>query len=217
MIDMPTVVKVLKCLRDGKGGKTEEEISDSIKEGEYYVSEALERLVKEDIIAREGKLYHYNATPRAEDFSGKMFKLYEKVIQKLHKEWLVRGLLSSTPSHYPLRESTLVEVLEREGFDTEETSTFLAQEIEQGYIEKSKIVFMGTKPSAIPPFRFCSRVRFTTLDEYEELKEEGKNSGLAIYEEDYLKGNYPPEVANPALEYLKRRRKEMEWVRYFGF
>jgi len=60
---------------------------------------------------------------------------------------------------------------------------------------------------------YLSRLRQISLEELEEYKREfrerWKGLGWSIQEEEYLVGEYPIELANPAREYLNKLRPEI--------
>lgn len=212
MSEMPTIVKILGYLRDSKTARDYPDIISNVGEGQEYLDKALEKLVSGGIIANEGGSYHYEATPRTEEFCQKMFALYEKVIKKPHLELLIRGLLCQFPSRYLVHLSTLHKVLEREGISKEQINAFLQQEIGAGHVKKIKLIYVGKASLPFPlyiPSYYFSYLRNIASIEYEKVEEYCQSSGLLFHEEDYLLGDYPSELANPAREYLQREKQQM--------
>lgn len=202
----PVSIKVLRLLKSSSERLTQKDIADNIKEEQEYVNRALKKLAQIGVITREAELYYYKTIPRNDEFSGKMFKLYDKVVKK---PFLIRGLLSIIP----FRANAFFEILESEGFDREELNAFLEEDIKSGYVRRIRVIYIErevSERSLSSLFRLYLRGRFLSLNEYEELKEVCNNSGIPLLEEDHLLGRYPPELANPALEYLKKENLRIE-------
>lgn len=208
MLDLPIPVKVLKYLRDNLGkGITKQEIADRIGAEPEFVERALEKLVEKEIVVKEDQTYAYYATPRTEGFSHKMLTLYEKIRRKPPKELFVRGIIAS---RVPLQLGMLLNTLEEEGLKREELLAFIEDEIQKGYIKKVKILYVEVEPFLIPFFRYYPRFRLIESDEFARIKEEYRKAGIELHEDIYLIGNYPPELARPAREYLNRERPDIK-------
>ena len=209
MLDIPISIKVLKCLKENQARElTKGEIADSIKEDQKYVNKALEELVERDIVVKKTEFYSYIPTRHSEEFSEKMFKLYEVVSRKRLEKLLIRGLLCKAPLHM----NGLLEILEMEGFDREEIKALLEEDIKNGYIKKIRFPELRHLYRYYPFMRrffWFFRQRLTVLPDYKKLGEYFKHQGVEVQEEDYLIGSYPPELANPAREYLDREHKEL--------
>ena len=166
------------------------------------------------MVMKEGGLYLYKATPYSEEFSARLAEVYETVSRKPAKELFVRGLICHIPSQYLFHVDTLLEMLEQEGFDREELRQFLQQEHERGYLKIIKLTYIGVEPHAIPvcipPFYFYYLRHLGLVDHggYKRLLRGYKD--YEFNEQDYLVAQYPPELADPAREYIERARKEMK-------
>ena len=209
----PAVVKVIKYLKDTGAKKNQEELANIIDEPPEYVNKALERLIAIDVVTQEEGGYLYHATPGSDRFSAQMVEVYEKVSRKPAQEMLIRGLICQIPSRYLFHIHTLLEILEKEGFDKEELDQFLEQEIANGYLKRIRVVYIGKGlsiiPIYIPPYYFYRLRHLEIIDhkKYHSLKQE--YSEYEFQEEDYLIAQYPPELANPAREYIERERGEL--------
>lgn len=205
----PAITKVLKYLRENPTKKTKEQISSIIGEKQEYVNRALDKLVAIKVVAEEEGFYWYTFTLYSEDFSTKMLEVYDRVGKRPVKELLIRGLICQIPSHYLFHAETLLEILEKEGLDRKELEEFLEREIEDGYLKKIRIIYLGMGHLSLPlyiPSYYITHLRIVEWERYEGLKHKGAES----YEEDYLMGQYPPELAEPAKEYIERERKDVK-------
>ncbi len=213
MSDLPTAVKVLKYLRDVSAPSTHNDISRAVRDGQAQVRRALTELVARELIDRHGEdCYRYRATPEADELCRKLFDLYDKVSARPQKELLVRGLLSQPGPRYLWYINKLLEVLEREGFTREDAVPFLNQETEEGYIKRVKMIFVARIPFTAPsfiPYYYMSDFRNIDPNEYEQLKQQCLNSGLLMNEENYLVGTYPPELSQPATQYVEKEKRQM--------
>ncbi len=213
MSNLPTVVKALKYLRDVSAPSTHNDISRAVREGQAHVHRALTELVARGLIDRHGEdYYRYQATPEADEACRKLFALYDKVSTRPQKELLVRGLLSRPGPRYLWHMNKLLEVLEREGFTREDAVPFLDQETEKGYIKRVRMIFVARIPFTAPPFipyYYMSDFRNIDSNEYEQLKQQCRNSGLLMNEENYLMGAYPPELSQPATQYVEKEKRQV--------
>jgi hypothetical protein len=182
-----------------------------VQEGQALVNRALKRLVAEGIVDSCEERYWYNATPRVEEFCQKLFTLYEKVLRRRQMELLAPGLLSQVGGRYLLRMDPFLQVLEKEGFTMEDVTHFLDEEIERGYVKRVRVIFIA-RASLLPPLfvpsYYASHLHVNT-DEYEQLKERCYDLGLSVNEEDYLIGDYPAELAEPAIQYMETEKQEV--------
>ncbi len=184
-----------------------------MRDGQAQVRRALAELVARELIDRHGEdYYRYRATPKADELCRKLFALYDKVSTRPQKELLVRGLLSQPGPRYLWYINKLLEVLEREGFTREDAIPFLNQETERGYIKRVRMIFVARIPFTAPPFipyYYMSDFRNIDPNEYEQLKQQCRNSGLLMNEEYYLVGTYPPELSQPATQYVEKEKRQM--------
>ncbi len=208
-MEEPTLVRILRILQDKGGKASEEEIRGALSgEKPAYIDRAFEELRNRGILRREGDLWEISSSPEIEALVQKLFALYEKVARAAKKEMLVRGILSRTSWHYLLRFEVLLEILEQEGFEREEIREFIQKEVERGYIEKFKVVWVG-KASGAPifmPSYYLSYLAYISPEEYRKLR---GNTSVPVFEDEYLLGKYPDEVAAPAREYMEREHKEL--------
>ena len=213
MYNLPTVVKVLKHLMTAPEPSLYNDITRAVHEGQVLVDRALAELIGRGVVDMCGEAsYHYRATPETDEFCQRLFALYDKVMSRSQKELFVRGLLSQPGPRYLWRISKLLEVLEREGFAREDAIQFLDQETKKGYIRRVKIIFVARISFMAPPFipyYYMSDFRNVDNDEYEQLKQQGDRLGFAMDEEDYLMGTYPPELSQPAVQYVEKEKRQI--------
>ena len=178
------------------------------------VDKALAELVARGLVDRCGEdRYCFHVSAQSDELCQKLFALYEKVLARPQKELLVRGLLSQPGARYLWRVSKLVEVLGQEGFNSEDAMSLVDEEISKGYIIKVRIFFVARVSFVAPPFIPYYRIadfRNVETDEYEQLKEQCGNLGLSINEEHYLTGAYPPELSQPAVQYIEKEKREVQ-------
>jgi len=209
----PAIVKLVRYLKDTGARKTQEELATIIDEPLEYVNKALGRLIAIDVVTQEEGGYLYHVTPDSDQFSAQLVEVYEKVNRKPAKEMLIRGMICQIPSQYLFHIHTLLEILQREGIESEEFDQFLEQEIAQGYLTRIRVVYIGKGlsiiPIYIPPYYFYRLHQLGIIDhqKYDSLKQEYKDD--EFQEEDYLIARYPPELANPAREYIARERGQL--------
>lgn len=213
MSNLPTAVKVLKYLRDLSAPSPHSNITRAVREGQTLVNRALTELVARGLIDRCGEdYYQYRATPEADELCQKLFALYDKVSTRPQKQLLARGLLSQPGPRYLWQMNKLLEVLDREGFTREEAVPFLDEEAKKGFIQRIKIIFVARSPFTIPPFipyYYISDFRNIDPSEYEQLKQQCRNSGLSMSEEYYIAGAYPPELSQPAIQYVEKEKHQV--------
>ena len=212
MLDVPTIVKILKFLRSNPSPVTYKDIISIIQAGQVYIDKALEKLIAEDIVRNEGGSYFYNATPKAEDFCQKLFALYDKLIKRPQLELLVRGILCQLAPRYLLKMETLLEVTEREGFKSSEVTQLLEEELSKGYLRRVRLIFIAKASLPSPvylPSYYLSHSREVGPEEWQKLEEYSHNLNLSLNEVDYLAASYPVELAEPAIQYLEKEKKEV--------
>ena len=204
----PTIAKIITYLRDTKIPKTNVELASIIDEEQQYVNKALERLMATDIIIKNRSLYYYNETPKSEEFATRLEEIYAAVDKKPDKDLLIRGLISRIPLQYMFHYNTLLDTLEREGFEREESRKFLENEIKKSYLKLVKLVYIGiepeTVPICIPPshFYYLRHLGIIDRDGYKRRLKEYKD--FEFHEQDYLLVEYPPEISGPAKEYVEK-------------
>lgn len=205
----PTIVKLVRCLQDSQARRTKQDLAAIIDEKPEYVNKAVEKLVALGLVVEEEKLYAYKATPYNEQLSDKLLQVYEAVDKK--PELLIRGLICHIPSRYLFHLNTLLEILAEEGIDSKQANQFLDQEIKLGFLRRVRIAYLGIRPYFLPryiPAYWFSQLKILGQEEYELFRQE--YSGLELREEDYLLGQYPPELANPAREYMETERPQLK-------
>ncbi|MEE8473117.1 MAG: winged helix DNA-binding protein [Dehalococcoidia bacterium] len=82
MTDLPSLVKILRYLRNSRSGKTHADIIRAVRETQEHVARALEKLVKDGVITEHGDLYQYQPTPKGEEICRKMFIIYDEVVRR---------------------------------------------------------------------------------------------------------------------------------------
>ena len=213
MSDLPTALKVLKYLRDISAPSTHSNITRVVREGQTLVARALDELIARGLIDKCGDdQYQYRSTPEADELCQKLFALYDKVSTRSQKELLARGLLSQPGTRYLWQMNKLLEVLEREGFTRGDAVPFLDLEAKKGHIQRIKIIFVARIPFTAPPFipyYYISDFRNIDPDEYEQLGQQCRNSGLSMSEEYYITGAYPSELSQPAIQYVEKEKRQV--------
>ena len=213
MSNLPTAVKVLKYLMDVSVPSTHTNISRAVHEGQILVDRALTELMARGLIDRHGEnRYHYIATPEADELCRKLFALYGKVSTRPQQELLARGLLSQLSPRYLWHVNKLLEVLESEGFTREDAVPFLDQETRQGYIKRIRIILVARLSFTAPPFipyYYITDFRKVDVNEHRQLKQQCRNLGLSMNREDYLMGAYPPELSQPAIQYVEKEKRQI--------
>jgi hypothetical protein len=200
----PTIIKVLKYLRDTKAKKTKEEIAVIIGESPEYVNKALEKLIAVNVVVPEEGAYYYNSTTPNNELAERLMELYEITSRKPAKELLIRGLMCQIPYQHLFHLPTLIELLEKEEIEEQELDQFLEQEIANGYLEMTRVIFHRYKVIPICMFPDYSSYPYYYPDGYRS-----QDSRCEFKEENYLIVQYPPELANPAKEYIERERTEL--------
>lgn len=212
MSDRPTILRVLEFLRDSGTAANIPDIINRVQESQEYITPALATLVEDDIISFSDGTYHYTPTPRTEQFFGDLLEVYRRVSRRPEQENIVRGLLSQLPAHYLLRAESIFEVLGRESMDHAETSSLLQLEIDAGYLKRVKVLFAGPKyfscPVYIPPY-YATNLESISPEQFDAARLDCQTHGIPYSEEDYLMGCYPPDVAEPARDYLKKEKREI--------
>ena len=213
MSDVPTLLKVLRYLRANSESSSYNDIISAVHEGQALVDRALNKLVAEGIVNSRDEGYCYTATPRAEELSQKLFALYEKAASRQRLELLGRGLICQAEEYYPLRSGTFVHVLEREGFAFEDVTRFLDGEVEKGYVKKVPGIFgarvSGSPPLFIPPYYGSWQ---TSRYQFQHVGEWSCASVPPHGEDDYVIGDYPAELAEPAIRYMEAEKPGLRQV-----
>ncbi len=102
--------------------------------------------------------------------------------------------------------------MEKEGFATEEVTSFLEDESRSGYINTVRVVFVSRTPLPPPlyiPAHYMPYFQGVEAGEFKGLQERYGSSGRELEAEDYLIGTYPPGMAKEATDYLDRERPEI--------
>lgn len=206
MTEIPAIVRILKRLRQNTAPLTYEDVINFTPGGQVYVEEALEQLVSEGIINRRGDYLSYSATAEAEDFCQKLFALYDKVTRREEMELIIRGLLCHPALGFLLEKEGLLSLMEKEGFVRELANQFIEDEVGRGYIKMIRLGLVA-KPSFVPPLFFpiscISCLRRIEIGIVQEPPEQGGEQNSLFREIDYLAGNYPSEVARPAIRQVE--------------
>ena len=166
-------------------------------------------MVAQGIVSSHDEHYHYSTTPKAEEFSRKLFALYEKVLRTPQMELIVCGLLSRAGGGHLLRMNTLLHVLTTEGFATDDVLHLLDEEVGRGYIKKVQVIFIGMimpLPPVLIPACYAPRLQVNAM-EYELAKGWGQDSGSSSIEEDYLIGTYPDDLAEAGIQYVETEKQ----------
>jgi len=209
MSDMPTLVKILRYMHSNAAPCTYGNIITNVQKEQELVERALNELVLQGIVNSHDEYYSYSATPEAEEFSQKLFSLYEIVLRTPDMELLVCGLLSRAGGGHLMRMNTLLHVLAMEGFATYDVLHLLDKEIERGNIKKVHVIFIGMVLPLAPvliPACYASRL-WADEAEYELAEGWCQNSDSPSIEEDYLISNYPDEMAEAGVQYVETEKQ----------
>jgi len=213
MSDEPTLIKVLRYLQRNAAPSAYNDIISAVGEGQALVDRALGKLVGEGIVESVDEGYCYLATARAEGLCQKLFALYEQVAAQPRLELLARGLLCQASGYYLLRMNTFLEVLEEEGFNPEDVTRFLDGEIERGYVKRARGALAGRVSISAPMFvPSYYALRGTGFRDQQQPGAWDADRDCLSGEEDYLIGVYPPEVAEPAIQYVETQKPGLSQV-----
>ena len=202
----PVVIKVLQWLWEhSPQGFAPEDIAPQVRATVPQVNQALQELRRRDLVEEAEGKYSYRPSEARQRVAGALLAIYHRLTLKPRRELLVRGLLSQ---RVPLRVSVLLEVLEGEGFEREETLRFLEQEMQRGYLQRVRVLRLEPDIPAYPFARWL-HPRFLEPEEYEHLRQVYRQRGIPFREEDCLLGNYPPEIALPARQYVEQEYAEL--------
>jgi hypothetical protein len=210
----PAIIKILKYLKENRLRRTKEELALVTEEAPEYINQALAALDTAGLVKLEGDFYTYQAIPANEELFNQLLEVYQLVSQKPAQQLLIRGLICQIPSQYLFHAATLLGIFEEEGIELEELQQFLASEIEEGYLKKARIIYIGLDPSfipiCIPPYylHYLYHLGFVDQDSYFEIRQKYPKS--QFHEEDYFIAQYPAELATPAKEYLERERGDLK-------
>ncbi|MDY6835874.1 MAG: hypothetical protein SVY53_13855 [Chloroflexota bacterium] len=211
----PALPKSLRILRATQNPLTVKEIADQIQEDPPHVEKVLEELSSRNIVARSGKSYRYDKNDKNDEMADKVLAVYEKIAQRARREQLVVGILSAASDYnWSLRFGTLCKTLEYEGIESEGLDISLHEANEEGSIGWIRIACVSKEKITFPvppflPLSYVIYLRRLEPDVYETFREQWFASGLSIWEEDYLIGNYPPHQYHPAMQNIDKELKRM--------
>ncbi len=209
MSDEPTLVKILKYLHDKEEPSNYGNIITAVQKEQELIDKALFELAAQGIIdIRDGR-YSFSATPSAEEFSQKLFALYEKVLREPQMNLIICGLLSRAGGGHMLRKDTLLHVLAMEGFAADDVLRMLETEMERRYIQDLQIDFIGmvlSSPPVLVPACYGPRLRVNAAV-YDLVKGWCKESGSSSITEEYLTSSYPEELAQAGIQYVETEKQ----------
>jgi len=131
--EIPIPVKVLRYFFDNKTrGLTEREVLLALGESKERIEKALIKLSEKGLLRMKGSRYFYVETPKSDDLSKKMFKLYENV-KKPPKEQIINDLVSELF----LKPFELEKRLSMEGFNQKEIAEIMENEVEKIIAKKT--------------------------------------------------------------------------------
>ena len=165
----PALLKSLKLLRGTAESLSEKDIVQRVEEDQVYVAGALEKLIKRNVVIKNGDFYRYQKTSFNEEFFQKILAVYDK-IRKPKMQLIVRGLLSKQLYPFPnplggmwyifrgipgeepclFHLDSLIKILQEEGFNLEEIKHCLEEEMKGGWIGRIEF-YLGTKRQITPP------------------------------------------------------------------
>ncbi|MDP2718754.1 MAG: hypothetical protein U1D67_10065 [Dehalococcoidia bacterium] len=207
----PSTIKILKYLRSYNSPKTLSEIITATEESREHVEKALAKLVKEKMVRRRAGSFSFDGKQQRETLYGRMVEVCVLVTRSAQMELLIRGLMCATPQPCLIRLSAMTDIITAEGYYPVDSNGFIEEEIQKGRIKKIKLLFFGRKHQSLPtyvPQEYVTPLSWVDMDQYQLVGQQymAENKGLPTAQEEYLSGNYPPELYNPAKEYLDRER-----------
>ncbi|MBI4332564.1 MAG: hypothetical protein HY673_14935 [Chloroflexi bacterium] len=203
----PSSLKVLRYLRGYRLPRTRNDIIQGTGETPDYVTRALSRLAAEKIVTEENGGYLFAPGPESDIIFVKLADVCAIVSRGTQLELMVRGLLCATPQPCLVRISAVTGILASEGFSNEETMGFVQEEIRKGHVKKIKLLFYLRRQNTLPtyvPQEYVSPLSWVDMESYHQVGHYvGEDDpGYPSAHEEYLLGDYPREMANPAKEYL---------------
>jgi len=211
----PVLPKSLRLLRAAQNSLTSKEVAEQIQEDLAHVEKVLEELSSRNIVVKTGESYRYEITNNNDEIAEKVLAVYHKVAQRARREQLVVGILSAASDYsWSLRLGTLHKTLEHEGIESEGLDGSLREANEDGSIGWIRIACVSKENVIFPvppflPLSYLIYLRRLEPDVYETFREQWFASGLSVWEEDYLIGNYPPHQYYPAMQHIDEELKRM--------
>ena len=237
LMNTPSIVKVLRYLKDVKTPVSPDDVITATGESQTLVLTALDKLTSEGIIDNKNNTFRYVSSIRADDLSEKLFQLYCAVTKEPEMELTLRGIICHLGSlRAYLRLKRIIEIMEKDGHSGNDVSYFLKKEENAGHIEKLWITFVPKETGTAVAFAYGEetggKIRTTTIPKapcpspltipiyymtwfFEVSAEELRRLKLTVLgessdnPEEYITGNYPGDLAEVALKYLTTKKKAM--------
>lgn len=202
----PAIPVILRSLAERPEGKDESEF-EAHGSGEQYMAKAVRVLLEHGLIERGEGTLGLTKKPECLEKVKCLLAFYEEVQGKARIELTFRGILNATQYRCLVHLNTFMEMMIREGFDTDDVSQMLAREESGGHVEHIKIMYRlgrGNKHRYFRfiPFYYYPHFIVTNSDSTDNLRSKLEAAGISSVEEDYLLGAYPKEMANQAREYI---------------
>ncbi len=215
LLETPSIPRMLEMLLECEEGRDEQALLRALGEEAPYAARAVDILLEHSVIAREKGRLRICCDSKAAQRVHQIVDFYRNIQRATRKELTFRGILNATYYKCLVHFGTFTEMMEHEGFDKEETGRTLNGEVEQGYVQRLKIVYRsrsGLKHKFFPfiPLYYYPHFVVLDADKAEPFRARFENSGVALAEEDYLLGNYPKELAAQAREYILKEKNHIK-------
>lgn len=238
-MDTPSIIKVLRYLKGVKNPVSLHDVIIATGGSQTLVLRALDTLAMDGIITSEDNTFSYVSSPKADDLSEKLFQLYPTLTKEPEMELALRGVIChlGSPRAY-LRVSGIVEIMAKDGHCKNDIYHLLRKEKDAGYIESLWINFKPREPGTAVALAYgedvLGKIRTVTLPRvpcpppltipiyyiyyltffFEVSAEELNNIKAAVIggegnPEEYITGNYPPEVTNAAIKHFLGKKAVM--------
>jgi hypothetical protein len=214
LLDTPSIPRMLEILLEYEEGRDEQALLQALGDAPH-AAKAVDILLEHAIITRERSRLRIC---RGSDVAEKVHQIvsfYREIQRATRKELTFRGILNATHYKCLIHLGTFIEMMEHEGFDREETTRTLDEEVKQGYVQHLKIIYRsrsGLKHKFFPFIPLYYYPHFIAMDanNAQSFRARLENTGIALIEEDYLLGNYPKELTAQARDYILKEKNHIK-------
>ena len=214
LLDTPSIPRMLEILLEYEEGRDEQALLQALGDVSY-AAKAVDTLLEHAIITRE--TCRLRICPGS-DVAQKVHQIvgfYRDIQRAARKDLTFRGILNATYYRCLIHLGTFTEMMEREGFDKEETTATLDQEVKQGYVQRLKIVYRSRsglkhKFFSFIPLYYYPHFIVMDADNVQPFRAKLENTGITLLEEDYLLGNYPKELAAQSRDYILKEKNHIQ-------
>ena len=205
----PTLLLVVRDIHDKmKIAVSREDIADSTGLSSEEVGKILDLLLEKGTLRRfDGVLYTIRTF---EQIAPGLISIYTGMKSEESLEFAMRGALMI---YSPLREDMLKRAMRDLGFSEKEVDDLIVRDLTMKYLKKVRAIHIGKirNGSRLVPVGFYAELDADVHAVMEKLLEYYRRLGFVeeIFEEELLIGRYPPEMAQPARESIKKERIEV--------